>query len=138
GIYVLNSNHCHVINNTIIGNAVNESTSGNGIHLWKSKYVHVSGNETSHNRDGIYFEFAENCTVRKNFSTSNLRYGLHFMFSNGNQYTGNRFSKNGSGVAVMYTHGVEMTDNVFEDNWGTASYGLLLKDISNSKIYGNK
>ena len=30
-----------------------------------------------------------------------------------------------------------MTDNRFEDNWGSAAYGLLLKEIKDSRIEGN-
>ena len=42
-----------------------------------------------------------------------------------------------AGVAVMYTKRVKMTGNRFEDNWGSASYGLLLKEIYDSEILGN-
>jgi nitrous oxidase accessory protein len=38
----------------------------------------------------------------------------------------------------MYTTGVKMINNTFEHNWGSASYGLLLKDIRDSFVYGNK
>ena len=37
----------------------------------------------------------------------------------------------------MYTKNVEMINNYFYDNWGPASYGLLLKDISDSRIDKN-
>ena len=59
------------------------------------------------------------------------------MFSEGNSYVRNTFRDNGAGVAVMYTYHVEMIDNIFEDNWGNNSYGLLLKDIGKSLIKGN-
>lgn len=29
-------------------------------------------------------------------------------------------------------------DNTFEDNWGDSSYGVLLKEISDSYLSGNK
>jgi nitrous oxidase accessory protein len=59
------------------------------------------------------------------------------MFSDNDAYISNVFKNNGSGVAVMYTHGVKMFNNFFEDNWGDAAYGILLKDISDSYIQGN-
>jgi nitrous oxidase accessory protein NosD len=31
-----------------------------------------------------------------------------------------------------------MTGNRFEDNWGAAAYGLLLKEITDSEITGNR
>jgi nitrous oxidase accessory protein len=59
------------------------------------------------------------------------------MFSHNNAYAYNRFHDNGAGVAVMYTRNVVMHHNHFEYNWGSAAYGLLLKDISDSKIEYN-
>ena len=67
-------------------------------------------------------------------SERNLRYGLHFMYSDDCRYVGNTFRHNGSGVAVMYTQRVEMIDNRFEYNWGSAAYGLLLKEISDARL----
>lgn len=37
----------------------------------------------------------------------------------------------------MFTHGIRMFNNFFEQNWGDAAYGLLLKEISDSYIEGN-
>jgi nitrous oxidase accessory protein len=59
------------------------------------------------------------------------------MFSHHNDYTSNIFERNGSGVAVMFTHHVRMINNTFKDNWGGASYGILLKEISDSYIDHN-
>jgi len=72
--------------------------------------------------------------IRDNLSTGNLRYGMHFMYSDDCRYTNNVFRKNGSGVAVMFTKRVQMVGNRFEDNWGPAAYGLLLKEISDSRL----
>jgi nitrous oxidase accessory protein len=59
------------------------------------------------------------------------------MFSHDNSYRRNTFRANGAGVAVMYTKNVLMENNRFEENWGASSYGILLKDISDSKVVGN-
>jgi len=83
-------------------------------------------------RDGIYFEFVTESTITNNKSHRNIRYGLHFMFSHQDIYTNNTFSENGAGVAVMYSRQVTMIRNHFLDNWGSAAYGILLKDISDS------
>ena len=37
----------------------------------------------------------------------------------------------------MYTNNVEMEENSFANSWGGASFGLLLKDIKDSKVVGN-
>jgi nitrous oxidase accessory protein len=37
----------------------------------------------------------------------------------------------------MYTRNVLMKENIFEENEGASSYGILLKDISDSEVIGN-
>ena len=136
-IYLARSADCKIINNQIVSDARRETTSGNGIHLWYCKNITVEGNHIKSHRDGIYFEFVEDSEINNNLSENNLRYGLHFMFSNRCNYSKNTFRSNGAGVAVMYTKNVDMTDNRFEYNWGAAAYGLLLKEITDSNIKNN-
>lgn len=138
GIYLAGVSGCRVAGNIIRATPRTEATSGNGIHLWSTTDTEIAGNRISGHRDGIYFEFVHNTTVRQNVSEQNLRYGLHFMYSDDCVYAQNRFRRNIGGVAVMYTKRVTMTGNHFEDNWGSASYGLLLKEIYDSSIEGNR
>lgn len=126
-----------IANNTIIGNAVEEASSGNGIHMWHTSRIEVNDNRIEHMRDGIYFEFVKHSSVKGNKSKHNIRYGLHFMFSNDDVYEGNQFEKNGAGVAVMFSKKIIMRKNIFKLNWGTASYGLLLKEIYDADIIEN-
>jgi nitrous oxidase accessory protein len=137
GIYLAKSEKCIIRNNEIEASGKRETSSGNGIHLWYCKNITIQSNKISGHRDGIYLEFVQNTLIKNNYSKNNLRYGLHFMFSDGCTYTENTFEDNGAGVAVMYTKNVVMNKNVFKNNWGPASFGLLLKDISDSKIEHN-
>ena len=137
GIYLANSTYCSIIYNEATSNAVTESSSGNGIHLWKCNNILVMNNTITGHRDGIYFEFVTHSSVKNNSSFKNVRYGLHFMFSNDDDYENNVFADNGAGVAVMYTKNVKMINNRFEFNKGSNAYGLLLKEITDSKISGN-
>lgn len=137
GIYLEKSNNGKVYHNKIIGDAVDEYNSGNGIQLWYSKNVEVEKNIVQNVRDGIYLEFSDNITIKENISTNNLRYGLHFMFSNDDIYTGNLFENNGAGVAVMFSKRIKMFGNTFRKNWGTAAFGMLLKEINDAEISGN-
>ncbi len=139
GIYFTNSRYCTVSNNMINGPANrNQNDVGNGIHFWKCSYNKILNNKVSGHRDGIYFEFVRGSVIANNFCTTNLRYGLHFMFSDSDNYYRNSFVNNGAGVAVMYSRFVNMIDNNFKDNWGGSAYGLLLKDIRDSYICGNQ
>lgn len=137
GIYAQYARNCLIKNNRLTSYGKEEQQIGNGIHCWKSDSMQIIGNTISGHRDGIYFEFVTNSIIWRNISAKNIRYGLHFMFSHNDSYITNIFSKNGAGVAVMFTHGVRMFNNTFEENWGDAAYGLLLKEISDSYIDGN-
>lgn len=138
GIYLANSSHSTIEGNELQADAEAEHQIGNGIHLWKCHHITIHNNRIKGHRDGIYFEFVTNSIITNNYSEGNMRYGLHFMFSHNDEYRNNTFINNGAGVAVMYTKGVKMINNTFEHNWGSASYGLLLKDIRDSFVSGNR
>ena len=136
-IHISNCNHFHVKNNSIKGYPRDELTTGNGIHLWKCNHATIESNTISGHRDGIYFEFVTESLIQNNFSEKNIRYGLHFMFSNNDLYMSNTFSDNGAGVAVMFSHHIKMIKNTFQKNQGASAYGLLLKEISDGEIIEN-
>ena len=138
GIRTDNSTYCSIRNNYISGTIRSEQVAGNGIHCWKSSHALIENNHIQGHRDGIYFEFVTDSDIKNNISENNIRYGLHFMFSHNDNYLNNTFRNNGAGVAVMYTHNVRMEHNTFEKNWGSASYGILLKEISDSYIIDNR
>ena len=137
GIYAARASDCTIAGNRIEGHARRQTEAGNAIHLFSSTGFTVTGNLVRGHRDGIYLEFSPHTTIAENESRDNLRYGLHFMFSDTCDYRRNVFRRNTSGVAVMYSHRVVMTGNRFEDSWGAASYGLLLKEIKDARIEGN-
>lgn len=138
GIYLQYANSTIIKNNVLTCNALQEQDAGNGIHCWRSDSLQIIGNKVNGHRDGIYFEFVTNSIIWRNSSSNNLRYGLHFMFSNNDSYCNNIFNYNGAGVAVMFSKHVTMFSNTFTYNWGDAAYGILLKEISDSYIQGNK
>ena len=137
GIYIQNGMNCIIENNTLKAISIEEQQSGNGIHCWKGDSLRIIGNNISGHRDGIYFEFVKNSVIWRNISKNNIRYGLHFMFSNDDMYVNNVFRNNGSGVSVMYSNRIKMFSNYFEENWGDAAHGILLKEISDGYMEGN-
>lgn len=136
-VYLSATNKSQVTANDILGTPKEEQTTGNGIHAWKCDSLDISQNRVIGHRDGIYFEFVTNSSVSENYTSKNIRYGLHFMFSHNDSYEYNTFDNNGAGVAVMYTRKVIMRNNRFINNWGASAYGILLKDISESQIEYN-
>ncbi len=136
-IFCTKSKNGFIEGNNITGNAEQEHSSANAIHLWYCDSMKIENNLVEHHRDGIYLEFTDNSAISHNMSRHNLRYGLHFMFSNDDVYNGNTFTDNGAGVAVMFSDHITMVENNFLENWGRASYGLLLKEIYDSRIERN-
>ena len=137
GIYLEQASQSVIDHNEIRGAFKEEASAGNAIHAWKCDSLRITNNFTTGHRDGIYFEFVDNSQIENNICEYNLRYGLHFMFSNNDRYKDNLFNDNGAGVAVMFSKNIIMENNRFVHNWGGASYGLLLKEISDGRIEGN-
>lgn len=137
GIYLSGSENCILRNNEVTGYEKRESQTGNAIHLFRCNNILIENNTLSGHRDGIYFEFVENTRIYNNTSSNQIRYGMHFMFSHDNEYFRNKFSYNGAGVAVMYSKAIYMHENIFADNWSAVSNGILLKDITDSRIEKN-
>lgn len=137
GIYLQRASACLVRRNVLHGMAGSQTVTGNGLHSWSSRDVVFEDNVIDGHRDGIYFEFTVGGVARRNVSRHSRRYGLHFMFSDSCRYENNTFLANESGVAVMYAKYVSMIGNRFERNRGSAAYGVLLKEISDSELRGN-
>ncbi len=138
GIYLQRASACLVRRNILQGLVGSQTVTGSGLHLWSSRDIVLEDNTISGHRDGIYFEFVTNGIARRNVSQKSMRYGLHFMFSDSCRYEANVFRDNESGVAVMYSKRVQIADNRFERSRGSAAYGLLLKEITDSEIRRNR
>lgn len=129
--------YAKIIGNHIVGPPDADQNIGNGIHIWTANNAVVKDNHIQGQRDGIYFEFVKDSLIEGNVSIKNFRYGLHFMFSDRNEYKFNKFEYNEAGVAVMYSKKTKMHQNTFAKSLGGAAYGLLLKDIYDSEIQDN-
>jgi nitrous oxidase accessory protein len=138
GVYLQKAERCTVAGNLMSAKGSTESTSGNGVHVYSSRGTIVSDNRISGFRDGIYLEFSRGAVVERNRSHGNVRYGLHFMYSDSSAYRSNYFADNNAGVAVMYSHHVDMLGNEFLRNRGSGSYGLLLKEVYDARLADNR
>lgn len=137
-IYLSGAKGALVEGNTVLGRPGEEESMANGIHLWKCSGATIRNNRVEYHRDGIYFEFVTGSTIERNTTMHNLRYGLHFMFSNNDAYMDNHFESNGAGVAVMFSKEIVMKRNRFLANRGASAYGLLLKEINDGEIADNE
>ena len=99
---------------------------GSGIHAWNTEGFRFEGNDIEDVRDGFYIQSSGHGVVAHNVAR-NLRYGLHYMFSDDNLFEDNRFENGAAGAALMYSKRIVFRRNLFLRNRGFASVGLLLK-----------
>jgi nitrous oxidase accessory protein len=99
---------------------------GSGIHLWNTEGFVLEDNEIAGTRDGIYIQSSNHGFVRRNHA-HDLRYGLHYMFSDDNVFEDNTFENGAAGTALMYSRRLTFRRNRFVHNRGFASVGLLFK-----------
>ncbi len=129
GIYLLASNGNRLIGNTIRGRPLPDLGSrGSGIHVWNSRDNLFADNVITSSRDGMYFQNAYNSVVRHN-RIYGLRYGLHYMFSDGNIFEDNISYNNVAGAAIMYSNRVQFRRNSFLHNRGFSSFGILFQEV---------
>ena len=140
GIYVRNALRPVVTGCRIEGRSgkVAEENHGNGVHVWYAKDARVAENDIAGHRDGIYLSFAEAAVVTMNVFHHQDRFGLHSMYSQRNIIQDNLFTRNTAGVALMFSNRMRMEGNLFAHNRGHRTYGLLLRDCSDSLFLHNR
>jgi nitrous oxidase accessory protein len=99
---------------------------GSGIHVWNTDGFRLIDNEIADVRDGFYIQSSPRGFVARN-RARDLRYGLHYMFSDDNVFEDNVFENGAAGTALMYSRRLAFRRNRFARNRGFASVGLLLK-----------
>ncbi|MGE0455706.1 MAG: nitrous oxide reductase family maturation protein NosD [Vicinamibacteria bacterium] len=99
---------------------------GSGIHAYDMVGFRFEANEIVDVRDGLYLQNASKAAVRDNV-VRDVRYGLHYMFSDDNLFEGNSFENGAAGTAIMYSERIVFRRNRFLRNRGFASVGLLFQ-----------
>ncbi|WP_429812046.1 nitrous oxide reductase family maturation protein NosD [Ensifer sp. B1-9] len=134
GIYLHGAENSIARDNVIIGTGEGRlSETGNGVTLWNAPGARVTGNDISFGRDGI----ATNASKRNVFSGnrfSNLRFAIHYMYTNDSEISDNISTGNSVGYAIMFSSRLKITGNVSD---GDRDHGLLLNYANGSTITGN-
>jgi len=99
---------------------------GSGIHVWNTIGFRLEGNDIADVRDGFYIQSSSRGQIASN-AARDLRYGLHYMFSDDNVFEDNLFENGAAGTALMYSQRIVFRRNRFLHNRGFASVGLLFK-----------
>lgn len=137
GIYVREANGARIEDNDISGiHGRAPGEKGSGIHVWNTDGFVLAGNRVHDVRDGFYIQSSPNGRIVGN-TAIDLRYGLHYMFSDDNVFEDNRFENGAAGAALMYSRRLTFRRNAFVRNRGFASVGLLLKTCDDVTATGN-
>ena len=134
GVYLWGAPNALVERNTIIGNKeLRENERGNGVTVWNAPNSKVVYNDISHGRDGI-FSNASNFNTFSHNHFHDLRYGVHYMYTNDSQIEGNIVSNSKIGFAIMFSTNIKLRDNVSYNN---IDQGIMLNYANDSIIVGN-
>ncbi len=134
GIYIQGADDALVRNNRIEGIREGRSAeAGNGVHVWNAPGARVIGNDISLGRDGIG-TMASKKNVFSGNRFSDLRFAIHYMYTNDSEVSDNISVGNSVGYAIMFSDRLTVTGNV---SIGDRDHGLLLNTAKRSRVTDN-
>lgn len=134
GIDIHGARDAIVRGNTIIGSdffRVNDR--GNGIYVWNAPGAQVIGNDIQFGRDGIFSNASKRNVFRNNIFRD-LRFAIHFMYTNDTEVSGNISIGNTLGYALMFSDRITVRDNL---SLGDRTHGLMLNYANSADVTGN-
>ena len=134
GVYVHGAEAAVVRGNAIEGRRGGRlSEHGDGVSVWNAPGARVEGNDIRHGRDGIMVR-----TSRRNLFAGNrfrdLRFAVHYMYTNESEVSGNVSVGNHIGYAIMYSQRLVIRGNLSD---GDRDNGLLFNYTNGSQVVGN-
>lgn len=110
---------------------------GNGIDLYGSHSNRIVGNTVSGVFDGIYLESSDDNAVSNNRIVDS-RYGIHLMYVERAEITGNSGENNVTGAMIMEVSDTTVENNRFDkQNQNVNSQGLLMFSVRDTSIRRN-
>ncbi len=121
----------HNIVEGVRGGRRNEA--GNGVSLWNAPDVTIAENTFRYGRDGIF-----TISSRKDRFIDNrfeqVRFAVHYMYTNDSEVSGNVSVGNHVGYAIMYSNRLIIRNNISDRD---RDYGMLFNYANYSEIDGN-
>lgn len=135
GVYVWGARNSLVKGNRIIGRQdLRMNERGNGVQIWNAPGARIENNFIQFGRDGIFVN-----TSKQNDFIGNvmhdLRFAVHYMYADQGTLRDNRSRNNHLGYAVMYSTGINMDNNVSEND---RDRGLLFNYANNVTATNNR
>ncbi len=134
GIDVHGGHDAQVLGNIIEGTRnPRMNDRGNGIYVWNSPGTVVEGNSVRWGRDGIFSNASRKGIYRNNLFRD-LRFAVHYMYTNDSEVSGNVSIGNHLGYAIMFSNKVIIKDNL---SLSDRSHGVMLNFANNADVSGN-
>lgn len=134
GIYLHGAENSVARGNVIFGiedGRVNEA--GNAVSVWNAPGARVEDNDIRFGRDGI-FAVASKRNVFRGNRFRDLRFAVHYMYTNDGAVVGNVSIGNTVGFAIMYSHRLIVRDNISD---GDLNHAFLFNFANSSEIATN-
>lgn len=134
GVYVHGATGSRVQRNIIEGmqgGRLNER--GNGVSVWNAPDVTIAKNTFRYGRDGIF-----TISSRKDRFIDNhfeqVRFAVHYMYTNDSEVSGNISVGNHVGYAIMFSNRLIIRNNISDRD---RDYGMLFNYANYAQIEGN-
>jgi nitrous oxidase accessory protein len=135
GIYLKGAADATVRGNEINGrHDLRMNERGNAVHLWNTSGSVVEDNRIHYGRDGIFVTTSRHGVFRNN-RFQNLRFAVHYMYTNDSEVSGNVSTGNHVGYALMFSHRLKVHGNRSD---GDRDRGLFLNYANDSEIRNNR
>ncbi len=135
GVFLKGPHDALVRGNTILGRQdLRMSERGNGVHLWNAPGSQVVGNDIRYGRDGIFTTTSTKNTFAEN-SLRDLRFAVHYMYTNDAVIRDNVSIGNHAGYVLMFSNHIVATGNVSR---GDAEHGFLFNFANDADVERNR
>ncbi|CAM5203982.1 nitrous oxide reductase family maturation protein NosD [Oligella ureolytica] len=134
GVYLWGSQNAYVNGNKIVGNQeLRMSERGNGITIWNAPGSKVVNNDVMYGRDGIFTNYSKQNTFSGN-TFRNLRYGVHYMYTNDSEVSNNISIDNDIGYAIMFSDRINVKGNI---SLHSVNQGIMMNYANHSTVEDN-
>ena len=135
GVYVHGARGSRVVRNEIEGlRGGRLSEAGNGVSLWNAPDVTIADNTFRYGRDGIFsISSSKDRFVGNRFEQ--VRFAIHYMYTNDSEVSGNVSMGNHVGYAIMYSNRLVIRGNTSDRD---RDYGLLFNYANYAQIENNR
>ena len=134
GIYLHGAPDAVARHNVIVGlRQAHMGQIGNGITVWNAPGAEVIDNDFRYGRDGIFAISSRNNVFSGN-RFRDLRFAVHYMYTNDGEITNNVSRGNIIGYALMFSKHLVVRNNVSDHD---RDRGILFNSTNGSQIIGN-